>query len=139
MDQAVPVNRLGNEFALVKGNGSIGSHMEGAIVIATEDNTQIFVNNEISPIATLNAGKYFVIPDSKYILQGNGHYNLYLKTSKNAYVYQILAGVSNAGNETATGGFNYIPALNCYLPKQINELGLIDENFVHSIGNPEEY
>ncbi len=136
MDQAVPVSRLGNEFALVKGNGPIGAHMEGAIVIATEDNTQIFVNNEIPPVATLNAGKYFVIPDSKYILQGNGHYNLYLKTSKNAYVYQILAGDSNSGNETATGGFNFIPALNCYLPKQINELGLINENFVHSNGNP---
>ncbi|MEF9477061.1 IgGFc-binding protein [Chryseobacterium sp. 1B4] len=139
MDQAVPVNRLGNEFALVKGNGPIGSHMEGAIVIATEDNTQIFVNNEIPPIATINAGKYFVIPDSKYILQGNGHYNLYLKTSKNAYVYQLLAGDSNTGNQTATGGFNFIPALNCYLPKQINELGLINENFVHSNGNPGEF
>ncbi|UTX46916.1 T9SS type B sorting domain-containing protein [Chryseobacterium sp. MA9] len=136
MDQAVPVNRLGNEFALVKGNGPIGANMEGAVVIATEDNTQIFVNNEIPPVATINAGKYFVIPDSKYILQGNGHYNLYLKTSKNAYVYQILAGDSNSGNETATGGFNFIPALNCYLPKQINELGLINENFVHSNGNP---
>lgn len=135
MDQAVPVNRLGNEFALVKGNGPIGSNMEGAVVIATEDNTQIFVNNEIPPIATINAGKYYVIPDSKYILQGNGHYNLYVKTSKNAYVYQILAGDSNSGNETATGGFNFIPALNCYLPKQINELGLINENFVHSNGN----
>lgn len=135
MDQAVPVNRLGNEFALVKGNGPIGSNMEGAVVIATEDNTQIFVNNEILPIATINTGKYYVIPDSKYILQGNGHYNLYVKTSKNAYVYQILAGDSNSGNETATGGFNFIPALNCYLPKQINELGLINENFVHSNGN----
>ncbi|WP_288445709.1 T9SS type B sorting domain-containing protein [uncultured Chryseobacterium sp.] len=135
MDQAVPVNRLGNEFALVKGNGPIGANMEGAVVIATEDNTQIFVNNEIPPIATINAGKYYVVPDSKYILQGNGHYNLYLKTSKNAYVYQILAGDSNSGNETATGGFNFIPALNCYLPKQINELGLINENFVHSNGN----
>lgn len=137
MDQAVPVNRLGNEFALVKGNGSIGTNMEGAVIIATEDNTQIYVNNELVPIATLNTGKYFVIPDTKYMLQGNGHYNLYIKTSKNAYVYQILAGdYSTSGNEVATGGFNFIPALNCYLPKQINELGLINENFVHSNGNP---
>ncbi|MCS3871649.1 hypothetical protein J3D55_004565 [Chryseobacterium ginsenosidimutans] len=137
MDQAVPVDRLGNEFALVKGNGSIGSNMEGALVIATENNTEVRVNNEITPIATLNIGQYFVIPDSKYQLQGtNGHYNLYIRTSKNAYIYQILAGANTTGNEVATGGFNFIPALNCYLPKQINELGLIDENFVYSNGNP---
>lgn len=136
MDQAVPVERLGNEFALVKGNGSIGANMEGALVIATENNTEVRVNNETAPIATLNIGQYFMIPDTKYQLQGNGHYNLYIRTSKNAYIYQVLAGAGTAGNEVATGGFNFIPALNCYLPKQINELGLIDENFVYSNGNP---
>ncbi len=136
MDQSVPVERLGNEFALVKGNGSIGSNMEGAVIIATEDNTQIFVNNETAALATLNTGQYFVVPDSKYQLHGSSHYNLYIRTSKNAYVYQILAGDSNPINEVATGGFNFIPALNCYLPKKIDELGLINENFVYSINNP---
>lgn len=136
MDQSVPVERLGTEFALVKGNGNIGANMEGVIIIATQDNTQIYVNDEIPPIATINTGQYYVVSDTKYKLQGSNHYNLYLKTSKNAYVYQILAGDSATGNETATGGFNFIPALNCYLPKQINELGFIDENFVHSNNNP---
>ncbi|MDN3691074.1 T9SS type B sorting domain-containing protein [Chryseobacterium tructae] len=136
MDQAVPADKLGSEFALVKGNGSIGANMERALIIATQDNTEIYVNNELTPIATLNTGKYFVIPDTKYVLQGNGHYNLYIKTSKNAYVYQMLAGDGSTSSEVATGGFNFIPALNCYLPKQINELGLIDENFVHSNVNP---
>lgn len=136
MDQSIPVSQLGNTFALVKGNGNIGSNMEGALVIATENNTQVFVNNELIPIATLNTGQYFVIPDTKFILQGNSHYNLYIVTSKNAYVYQMLAGASTTGNEVATGGFNFIPALNCYLPKQIDELGFINENFVHSNNNP---
>ncbi|WP_295212185.1 T9SS type B sorting domain-containing protein [uncultured Chryseobacterium sp.] len=136
MDQAVPVERLGNEFALVKGNGSIGANMEGALVIATENNTEVRVNNETAPIAVLNIGQYFMIPGTKYQLQGNGHYNLYIRTTKNAYIYQVLAGNGTAGDEVATGGFNFIPALNCYLPKQINELGLINENFVYSQGNP---
>ncbi|SIP99523.1 gliding motility-associated C-terminal domain-containing protein [Chryseobacterium sp. RU37D] len=137
MDQAVPVDRLGNEFALVKGNGSLTSNMEGALVIATENNTEVLVNDEITPVAVLNTGEYFKIPSSKYQLQGNNHYNLYIKTTKNAYIYQLLAGnADSTGNEIATGGFNFIPALNCYLPKQINELGLIDENYVFSNGNP---
>ncbi|MCX8533698.1 T9SS type B sorting domain-containing protein [Chryseobacterium luquanense] len=137
MDQSIPVNQLGNTFALVKGNGNVGSSMEGALVVATQDNTLVYVNNEGLPIATLNTGQYFIIPDTKYQLQGTtGHYNLYIVTSKNAYVYQLLAGAASTGNEVATGGFNFIPGLNCYLPKQIDELGFINENFVHTNVNP---
>lgn len=136
MDQSVPVEQLGTQFALVKGNGSIGTNMEGALVIATQDNTQVFLNNEGTPIITLNIGQYYVVPDSKYQLQGTTHYNLYIRTTKNAYVYQLLAGDSSGGSEVATGGFNFIPALSCYLPKQIDEIGLINENFVHSNANP---
>lgn len=137
MDQSIPVEQLGNQFALVKGNGSIGANMESALVIATQDNTEVYVNNEGLPIAILSTGQYFVIPDSKYQLHGTNHYNLYIRTTKNAYVYQMLAGDSSTtGNEVATGGFNFIPGLNCYLPKQINEIGLINENFVHSNVNP---
>ena len=136
MDQSVPVEQLGTQFALVKGNGSIGSNMEGALVIATENNTQVFLNNEVLPITTLNIGQYYVVPDTKYQLQGTSHYNMYIRTTKNAYVYQFLAGDSSGGTEIATGGFNFIPALSCYLPKQIDEIGLINENFVHSNANP---
>lgn len=137
MDQSIPVEQLGTQFALVKGNGTIGTNMEGALVIATQNNTQVFLNNEGLPAITLNIGEYYVVPDSKYQLQGNDHYNLYIRTTKSAYVYQMLAGNSTTGNEVATGGFNFIPALSCYLPKQINEIGFINENFVHSNGNPQ--
>ena len=136
MDQSVPTEHLGTKFALVKGNGDVGTNMEGALVIATENNTQVYVNDNPIAIANLNDGEYFFINDTNYKLQGTNHYNLYISTTKNAYVYQLLAGDSNATNVVATGGFNFIPALNCYLPKQINELGLIDENFVYSNANP---
>lgn len=135
MDQSVPTDRLGNEFALVKGNGAIGINMEGAMIIAIANNTQVFLNNEVTPAATLNEGEYYRVPDTKYQLQGTSHYNLLIRTSKNAYVYQLLSGIDNA-NSIATGGFNFIPSLNCYLPKQIDELGLIDENQVFSNANP---
>src|SRR5690606_12152215 len=63
MDQSVPVDRLGDEFILVKGNGNIGQGMEGALVVATEDNTQIFVNGSATAIATINEGEFFRIND----------------------------------------------------------------------------
>ncbi len=132
MDQAVPVNQLGNRFALVKGNGNIGSQMEGALVVATANNTQVFLNDEVVPSATLNAGQHYLVPDTKYIAQGNNHYNMFIRTTNNAYVYQMLAGTADPAFALATGGFNFIPALNCYLPKQIDEIGMINDNLIWS-------
>lgn len=134
MDQSVPVERLGKEFAIVKGNGPIGENMEGGLIIATEDNTEIFVNNIATPVATLNAGQYYRLPETYYSDKGNGVFNMYVKSTKNIYLYQLLAG-ANSGNVQATGGFNYIPPLSCYLPKTIDEIGLIDENLTFSNGH----
>ena len=126
LDQSVPVERLGNTFAIIKGNGAIGNTMEGAMVVATEDNTSIYVNNETTPLTTINAGQYYRISENKFINQGGtGHYNMYIQTTKNAYVFQLLGGI--AGNN-ATEGFNYIPPLNCFLPKKIDEIGHINLN-----------
>lgn len=124
MDQSVPVERLGNEFMMIKGNGDIGRGMEGALIVATEDNTDIFINNGTTSVATLNAGQFYRINDNVWVNQGNNHYNMYIKTTKNAYVYQLLAGVADSN---ATLGFNYIPPLNCYLPRKIDEIGKINE------------
>ena len=96
MDQSVPVERLGNEFTIIKGNGVIGDDMEGAIIVATENNTQIYINDETSPITTLNEGEYYIVSDTKFINRGNNHYNLYVKSSKNIYLYQLLGGVSTS-------------------------------------------
>ncbi|SFI40363.1 T9SS type B sorting domain-containing protein [Halpernia frigidisoli] len=130
MDQSVPVERLGQEFALVKGNGTIGIglNMEGGIVIATEDNTEIYLNNGTTPVATLNEGQYYKITEGSYKQQPNDIYNMYVKATKNVYLYQLLAGADS----NATGGFNYIPPLSCYLPKIIDEIGLINENLTYS-------
>lgn len=131
MDQSVPVERLGNEFIVVKGNGNVSALMEDALIIATENNTEVRINGG-PVIATLNEGQYYRVNgpnpgvpanNVNYIDQGNGHYNMHIKTSKNVYVYQLLAGLATS---IATLGYNYIPPLNCFLPRKIDEIAYIN-------------
>lgn len=126
MDQSVPVDKLGDDFVIVKGYGEIGNNMEGAIVVATKKNTSVYLNDATLPIVTLaNEGDSYRITEDQYINRGNKHYNLHIKSDKNIYVYQLLGGVENGTTPLATGGMNYIPPLNCYLPKKIDELSYI--------------
>ncbi|MEC5157938.1 gliding motility-associated C-terminal domain-containing protein [Chryseobacterium sp. MP_3.2] len=135
MDQGVPIDKLGQEFVLMKGNGNQTLNMEKGLILATENNTEIYINDGTAPVVTLNAGQYYLTTNTAYIGQGAGHFNMFIRATKNVYVYQLLAGAnSSTGTEEATGGFNYIPPLNCYLPKKIDEIGRIDENEYTSNG-----
>ncbi|MBW8359519.1 MAG: IgGFc-binding protein [Weeksellaceae bacterium] len=124
MDQSVPIERLGKTFVIIKGNANIGTNMEGALVTATEDQTDIFVNGSPTAIATINTGQTYRIMDTNYINQGTNHYNMYISTTKNVYVYQLVGGDDT---DNATEGFNYIPPLSCYLPRKIDEIGMIEK------------
>ena len=85
--------------------------MELPLIVANEDNTEIYINGSVTPVTTINAGEYFLVDNSYY--QGVSNKNIYVKTSKNVYAYQLLGG----GNDTATAGLNFIPPLSCFLFK----------------------
>lgn len=128
MDQSVPVERLGKDFIMVKGNGPSNSGMEAAVVVATVNNTKLTVNGApLGPI--LNAGDHYVVQGTNYVPKVNGNFNMSISATNNVYVYQLLAGTST-GNIYATGGMNFIPPLSCFLPTEINEIG-----FINKIGN----
>lgn len=125
-DQIVPIDQVGSEYIVVKGNGS--DLTEKPLVIATQNNTQVFVNGSPTPITTLNAGDYFLIPTSNY--QGINNQNMYITSNKPIYLYQILAGdISDA-----TSGLNFIPPLSCFFQKSVDLIPSIN-----LIGNTEYF
>lgn len=113
IDQIVPANRLGSKYVLLRGNGN--NNMEQPLVVAIENNTEIYVNGAGSPIVTLlNAGDYFLIPEVNYT--GTLHENMFVTGSKNFYMYQPLGGSTS----DATGGLNFIPPVSCFLPNSVD-------------------
>ena len=119
LDQIVPVEKVGTQYALVRGNGSNLS--EFPLVIATQNNTQIFINGNSTPLASLNAGDYFLVPYSYY--QGVNNKNMYITSNNPIYMYQIIAGSTS----DATNGLNFIPPLSCFFQKSVDLIPSIDQ------------
>jgi len=117
IDQPVPENRLGKEYVFVRGNGNSNGWTEFPLIIATENNTQIFVNGSTTPIATLNNGDFFKIPSSNYSSNSVGA-NMYVETSKDVYAYQCMGGSTQA----YTQGLNFVAPVNCLLTDTMDNI-----------------
>ncbi len=118
MVQIVPTNLLGTEHVVVEGGG--GPVMERPLVVAISDGTEIYLNDEVAPVATIDEGDYYLIAESYY--GGTLHKNMVIRTSTPAYVYQPTA----ANTSSATSEFNFIPPLACYLTDFIDAIPDID-------------
>ena len=118
LDQIVSSSQIGTEYIFIEGNGL--PEMESPLIIADEDNTQIFVNGNPTASATINAGDYFLVPNSEY--QGTINRNIYVKSSKPVFAYQLLGG----DNASPTSGLNFIPPLSCFFQESVY-LPAIDE------------
>jgi gliding motility-associated-like protein len=58
LDQIVPVNILGTEYVAVKGALNATGD-ESLFVMAVQNNTQVFIDGNAAPVATLFAGQYY--------------------------------------------------------------------------------
>jgi gliding motility-associated-like protein len=120
LDQIVSASQIGKEYIFIEGNGL--PSMETPLIVANEDGTAIYINDNSTPITTIDAGKYYIVPNSYY--QGTVNRNLFVKTNKPVFAYQLLGG----GADTAASGLNFIPPLSCFfqnsvsIPK-VNQIG----------------
>lgn len=120
-DQLVPAENGGQEYILVRGLGDEST--ERPIVIATEDNTDIYINDGVTPEATIDEGEFYIVPESDFTANGN----LYILATKKISVFQTLSGWE--GKPGPTMGLSFIPPLNCIGAKEVHI------PFVHSLSD----
>lgn len=133
IDQLVPVTSdifevIGTEYIIVRGGtrevGGISS--DYAIIVATQDNTDIFIDGSITPVATINAGEYYeyTLPGTHNAL-GTPHY---IQTSEKAFVYHI------SGLREHEMGMSIVPTIYCAGSKYLEFTRFEDnENYINII------
>ncbi|MCL7762366.1 T9SS type A sorting domain-containing protein [Polaribacter sp. Z014] len=119
-DQPVPEDKLGKDYVFVRGNG--GTTNEFVIIIGTQANTEIYVNNETTPFATIGIGEYAEIPSSKYSGTTSGK-NMFVSSTKDVYAYQVLSGSSSI----ITVSLNFVAPVNCLLPDAMDHISNIED------------
>lgn len=117
LDQITPVERWGDEFVLIEGDGT--ADMERPMVVAHYDNTEIWINGAL--VTTINAGDYYLVPNSYYTGTA-GSQNMIINTSQPAEVFQFLGGAA----DERTSGSNFVPPIDCSMPNTISIMPEID-------------
>ncbi|CAL2087606.1 PKD-like domain-containing protein [Tenacibaculum sp. 190524A05c] len=121
IDQPVPINVIGREYVFMRGAGDGNDGTEFPVIVATQDDTQVFAGGVL--IGTIDDGEYLEISGSNYSGTTAGS-NMYVRTSKDAYAYQCLAGQTN---RIQTVGMNFIAPVNCLLPSVLQEIPQIQD------------
>lgn len=116
IDQIAPLERVGKEYILCKGNGSAA--LELPIVIAHTDGTKIWLNGNTAPTITLNSGQYLIVPTAQYSSFGN----LYIRTSEPVFVYQMIGGTTIGNDALRTAGLIFVPPISCGISNTVDNI-----------------
>jgi uncharacterized repeat protein (TIGR01451 family) len=126
IDQLVPVQNLGNEYVVIRGNDT--GDIERVIITATADNTSISING--TPTATINDGEFLSLDGSNF---SGG--TMHIEASQFAYVHHALVGTDG---DAPTQGLNFIPPVPdvLSLPSAVDEIAFMGNietvNFVNT-------
>lgn len=122
-DQLVPAELTGSEYILIRGIGP--DIVERPLIVADQDNTEVFLNNDqVTPVAVINAGDYYAPTGDVYSSNGN----LYIRTSKDVFLFQSIGGsLPTVATPQANQNMCFVPPLKCETPKIIDNIPLINE------------
>ena len=120
IDQIVGADKIGKEYVFVKGSGS--NAWENILIVASEDNTDIFLDGDVLPTFTIvNAGDHRVIEGDKFSDAGSNK-TLFVETSKDVYAWQGIGGTGSEANQ----GMFFVPPLSCQSQGEVNNIPLIE-------------
>lgn len=114
-DQIVGADKIGTEYIFIKGKGT--NVLERILIIADEDNTEIYANGSTTPITTIQTGKNYIFDGSAFV-----NNNLYIKTSKKVFAYQSIGGTTFNANQNLF----FVPPINCSTPKIVDNIPQIN-------------
>ena len=117
-DQIVSAERTGTDYIFIKSNGM--DNVERVLLIAHEDNTQLFLSGATTPNYTLNAGQYVSLTGADYTTNGN----LFVHSNKNIFAYQSV-GDGSMPNQANQELF-FVPPLSCQTPKSLDNIPFIE-------------
>ena len=128
VDQIVGLDRVGHEYIFVKGNGqnrTSGGELETPLIVAAVNGTQIYINDDTNPAATLDAGEYYLISSGYYSSQAQGA-TMYVRTQDKNHPVFAYQGVGGNGDSEANQGMFFVPPLSDEANDDVNNIPSID-------------
>ncbi len=113
-DQIVPTDIIGQEYIVVQGQLNGG---ESIFILATQNNTAVYINGNSTPEAILFAGETY-----RYDITGAGHERTYVYATDPVYVTHV----TGFGCEE---GIAVLPPLNCAGSKEVSFSRSTSEGF----------
>jgi gliding motility-associated-like protein len=116
-DQLIPLSQLGTEYIVIKHILNTQTGNDYAYILATEDNTEIFTEGNLTSIVTLNKGEQIELAIQ---------HTLYITSSAPVYVLHV----TGFGDELAEA---ILPQINCTGSKEVGFIRSNNENLVLNI------
>lgn len=112
-DQIVPTTLLGNIYIPIQGYSYHNSNSSGSVspydpvfILASQDGTQVYINNLTTPVTTLNAGQTYKYQFTTNPFSNSVNSAAYIATTNPVYVSQV----SGFGCEL---GYSILPTMDC--------------------------
>ena len=137
IDQMISLNPSvdATEYLLIKGDSF--NSIENALIIANEDNTLVYLNDNNTPI-TLDAGEHVFVEGTEFTNNSSTVIDyLHIQSNKNIYVFQGTGKEGTAERWNSEGvrvhyyganqGMFFVPPLSCTSVGDVESIGRINE------------